>query len=113
MSEDIVLLFMYILVGVILLILSLIMYYAPPSKINWMIGYRTRRSMKDDDSWKTAQKYSAKVMLIISVICIIVGAAVWVVWPEDWTAMLVVMSIQVVLLVMVIPITEYHLKKMD
>ena len=46
-----------------------------PKKINWAYGYRTKRSMKNMDTWKFAHDYCGKiwwksgwVMLIVSVL---------------------------------------------
>lgn len=35
----------------------------PPKEINSLYGYRTKRSMKNPERWKFAQKYSAYEMM--------------------------------------------------
>lgn len=40
----------------------------PPKEINHLYGYRTKLSMKSLEHWRFAQKYSAKLMVISSVI---------------------------------------------
>lgn len=50
---------------------SLIYVYFPPKKINMMYGHRTSLSMKNQDTWVEANKRSALMMLLVSVmICI-------------------------------------------
>ncbi|MEZ4857476.1 MAG: SdpI family protein [Flavobacteriaceae bacterium] len=43
-----------------MLVLFLIVKKFPPKKINYYYGYRTNRSMKNEDTWKAAQEYSSK-----------------------------------------------------
>lgn len=51
------------LVGLIFIITGLIMLYFPPKKINSLYGYRTIRSMKNQERWDFAQNLSAKEMM--------------------------------------------------
>lgn len=65
-----------ILMGTVLLILGVIMLKFPGKKINSSYGYRTFRSMKNQQTWDFAQVYSAKEMIKIGVIlafCSIIG----------------------------------------
>lgn len=58
--------FMFIMTLLIPMTLLLIWYICPKiSKINGTIGYRTPRSMKNQDSWDFAQKECAKNSLIL------------------------------------------------
>jgi uncharacterized membrane protein len=47
------------LIGVIFLITALIMYFFPPKSINHFYGYRTSTSMKSQEVWDFAQRYSS------------------------------------------------------
>lgn len=49
--------------GLLFIILGCIMLRYPPKDINYMYGYRTKRSMKNQVNWDFAQKYSSKLML--------------------------------------------------
>ncbi len=51
------------LTGFIFIIAALIQIKFPPKKINSLYGYRTKNSMKSQESWDFAQLYSAKLML--------------------------------------------------
>lgn len=45
-----------LLVPLIMLVLGLIGLVCPPKEPNWLIGYRTRRSVASEDAWFFAQK---------------------------------------------------------
>lgn len=62
-----VLLDMGLLLGGIFVVTGLIMYIFPPKKINSLYGYRTTKSMKNQERWGFAQKYAAKVMIVLGV----------------------------------------------
>lgn len=57
-----------ILISTILLVISIIFFLFQPQKINKLYGYRTRKSMSSIENWKLSNKYSAKGMLIISIL---------------------------------------------
>jgi len=51
------------LTGIIFIIAALVQIKFPPKKINSLYGYRTKNSMKSNEAWEFAQKFSAKIML--------------------------------------------------
>ena len=59
------------LVGVIFIAAGILMLQFPPKKINSLYGYRTKSSMKDQDRWRFAQKFSAKEMVKLGVFLIL------------------------------------------
>ena len=62
--------YLNLLVGLLVLILPLYFYFFPVKQINATKGYRTKRSMKNEQSWDLAQKYWATVLLKFSSILI-------------------------------------------
>jgi uncharacterized membrane protein len=54
---------MPLLVGIIFMIAAFIMLKFPPKKINMLYGYRTASSMKNQEQWDFAQRYSSKLMI--------------------------------------------------
>ena len=40
---------------------GLFLWKCPPKNINGLIGYRTKRSMQNQESWDFAQRYAGKV----------------------------------------------------
>jgi len=63
------------LVGIIMLLLGLIMTKFPPKNINKWYGYRTASSMKSQQAWNEANRYSAKMMITTGLILLIAGIA--------------------------------------
>lgn len=57
-----------ILMGTFFLIIGFIMLKFPGKKINSSYGYRTSRSMKNQQTWDFAQLYSAKETIKIGII---------------------------------------------
>ena len=64
--------FLHLLIGPLMLLISLIFFYFPPNKINIIYGHRTILSMKNQDTWKEANKRSIHMMLLVSALtCIL------------------------------------------
>ena len=59
--------------GLLYLIIGAIQYRFPPKKINNWYGYRTSTSQKNQETWDEANRYSAKYMIKIGVIVIVIG----------------------------------------
>lgn len=53
----------HIIVGTVLLFASCMMKIWPPKKINYLYGYRTPRSMKNQLNWDIANQYGADLMM--------------------------------------------------
>ncbi len=61
------------LTGIIFTITALILFRFPPKKINWLYGYRTIKSMKSQEAWDFAQRYSSRLMLYSGLILLIIA----------------------------------------
>jgi uncharacterized membrane protein len=59
--------------GIVLLVAGLVFRARLPKKISDFVGYRTARSMKNQDTWEEANKYSARMMIRFSLTAITVG----------------------------------------
>ena len=46
--------------GGIFYLVALVLSKFPPKKINYFYGYRTKASMKSQESWNFAQNYTSK-----------------------------------------------------
>lgn len=53
-----------LITGIVFSLLGWAFYQSPPSEINPLMGYRTKMSMKSQEHWNFAQKYSARLMAI-------------------------------------------------
>ena len=62
-----------LLTGTIFIVAGMIMLKWPPKKINWIYGYRTMSSMKSQDRWDLAQRYSAKEMIRFGTIQLLIS----------------------------------------
>ncbi|NIJ46565.1 putative membrane protein [Wenyingzhuangia heitensis] len=100
-------------ISIISILMGVIMLKFPPKHINMFYGYRTKQSMSSIFNWNFAQKYSAKKMIqiggILLLICII-GSMLKI--PERNYKIVIVTGIVigVISLILVLPITEYKLK---
>ncbi|WP_162126816.1 SdpI family protein [Flavobacterium phycosphaerae] len=66
-------LFISFLVGFIFLITAAITLKFPPKKINDLYGYRTTASMKNQEVWDFAQRYSGIKMIQVAVFLMLVS----------------------------------------
>jgi len=55
--------FPLLIVGFVFAVAALITLKFPPKKINSIYGYRTSRSMKNQENWDLAQRFSSQFML--------------------------------------------------
>jgi len=51
-------------IPIVLTIVGLVSLIFPPKNINYLYGYRTKRAMKNTETWKEAQLYSGKLFTI-------------------------------------------------
>jgi len=100
-----------LLIPVIMLIAGKLFRTNAPKNINWIIGYRTAMSMKNEDTWVFAHKYAGSfywkwgwVVLVFSIIFMlfVLGQSVEIVS----TAGCILMFLQLIPLIAVIPHTE-------
>ena len=66
-----------IMIGTGLVLFILAFYYKknPPKKINHIYGYRTRRSMANQEIWDAANAHSSKSFFKLSVLVLVIGIA--------------------------------------
>ncbi|MBW8686391.1 SdpI family protein [Chitinophaga rhizophila] len=62
--------------GLIFVVAAIITKRFPPAHINPVYGYRTTKSMRSDQNWKTANAYSTQLLLISGIILMVAGATV-------------------------------------
>ena len=114
--------FGYIMLLVILIMplmmvgFGLLLMKNPPKKINSSYGYRTRRSVRSQETWDFAHYYFGKLWLVCGLvsipislvpICLVLGKSEQVIS----VAGLIVLGIQTLLLLVTILLTERALKK--
>ena len=60
--------------GLVLTIISCIYKVHPPKSINYLYGYRTRRSMRNQETWDFGNAIGAKMMLWVGISTFMAGA---------------------------------------
>ena len=104
------------IVPFIIMIVGYIMYKYPPKKINWIIGYRTLSSMKNEKVWKLANKYcgllwinTGIILFAISLVISIIQVAKMIVLTENIIAIIIL--VQVLIIILPVFIVERKLKQ--
>ena len=105
-----------LIVPVIMLIAGRMMWKHCPQKINSVYGYRTRRSMKNMDTWKFAHNYCGRLWYKIGCIMLLLTVVVQISFFRSGeevigTVGLVLCTIQIFVLIASIFPTEAALKK--
>lgn len=65
-----------LLIPLLMIIIGRVMFKRPPQKINWIYGYRTSMSMKNQDTWNFAHKTCGMLWWKIGWIIILPSVAV-------------------------------------
>lgn len=102
-------------IPILILLAGYLMFKFPPKKINWFIGYRTRKSMKNEEYWNLANHYCGKVWIITGLIMFIITLIMFAIfylnvisWTENLLSALIL--IQVAIIILPIFIVENKLK---
>ena len=109
------------LIGFILLLVGLMQVYFPPKKINNLYGYRTSSSMKNQQMWDEANRYSARYTVWVGLIILLIGIAITaalkiIMLPIKIKIALDVLAIiapGLISMALVIAMTERHLEKFE
>ena len=64
-------------------------YYTkyPPKEINYIYGYRTRRSMSNQNIWKVANQLGAKAIVNLGWLLLFITIILWLIIP-DWSVLI-------------------------
>ncbi len=98
--------------GLVFVAAGLAMRWFPPKGINYYYGYRTKRSMRDEQSWNVAQDYSASLSIKLGALYAIAGLAVSLAVPLGPNAFVTYLCLTLAALCMLIfVLTERQLRK--
>ena len=92
-----------------MVLLAYIFKKNPPKKINWLYGYRTKRSMANEKVWRAANDYSLSTMFIWQLYCLGLPLFGYFLYPKH--NLLVSIIIHTIVIVAIIPVTEVYLNK--
>lgn len=84
----------------------------PPKTINWAYGYRTKMSMKNEETWKFAHSYHANIWFWGGIILLVVTLIITFLFKESYEkASIWLICIQVAILLLSLIPTEVALRK--
>lgn len=95
---------------VFMLLIALIFRKFPPKEINILYGYRTKRSMANQQVWNTANSYWIQLFLKLTLLAFIFPLLSYFVFSTV-DVLLFTIICSVLLLLITIPLTERHLNK--
>lgn len=104
-----------LLLPLIMVIAGYFMYKHSPKDINGIIGYRTKLSMKNQETWDFAQKFCGKLWLKIGGIMLLLSIILQIPFKESnesticWLTV-ILETVQVIILIVSIVIAEKTLK---
>jgi len=100
-------------IAIIFIVFGILAYAVIPRKPNWIMGYRTKRALKNQDTWVFAHKHFGKQMIIFGLVYVALlitrfflfdnDASTWIYW--------VIVAAQVVSVLLALIPTEIALRK--
>lgn len=74
----------------LLFVLGIIFYFFPPKKINALYGYRTNKSIQNEEIWQFANQFFAKQLLVYSGVSFIAAMLLVYINPKiSWQPMVI------------------------
>jgi uncharacterized membrane protein len=99
-----------LMLGPLIFVLAVLFKRFPAKKINHIYGYHTPRSMKSQEAWDCANRYSSNAFVIIAALICLVQVVLWSLLPPN-DAIMWITGVLVAGVIAVIPLTEWHLRK--
>lgn len=112
----ITLFFTSLIVPIIMILAGWLMHKHPPKDVNWVIGYRTGRSMRSPEAWIFAQKKIGAIWEKAGAVTLLVSAAALIPFlflsvDAFSIASVVILFAQLAVLFLTIPPVERALKE--
>lgn len=98
------------LVGLAFSIAAFITMKFPPKKINGIYGYRTSRSMKSQENWDIAQRYSSRLMLKQGLVVLAIAGLLNVLPLPEEVAAIISVALLILSVIVLFVQTEKKLK---
>lgn len=116
MATKIILFICYMIVPLTMLGFGVWMRCRPPKEINGVFGYRTRMSMKNDETWRFAHEKCGRIWtwtgLVLVILSVAVSVFLWINGVETMTKFATAFSMaQVLVLVLTIVPVERSLRR--
>ncbi|PCI11801.1 MAG: hypothetical protein COB73_01045 [Flavobacteriaceae bacterium] len=88
--------------GLIFVLAGFIMLKFPPKKINSFYGYRTYKSMKNQERWDFAQKYSSLEMIKLGGLLTLSSCLGFFYLPKEKTAMFIGLGLMILMVIILL-----------
>jgi|GEM_PF-221279 len=93
------------------LLIGVVLKYFPPKKINYFYGYRTEFATKNEDVFKEANRYSANLFILLSILLFVINVIMFI-FNVSSAIMGISFGIYIIpLFISIIYLTEKHLHK--
>lgn len=103
---------LFLVFGLIFMVAGGLLRKYPPKNRNFLYGYRTSSSMKSQERWDFAQSYSAKAMIRLGIIHLLLAlTTLFISVPENYAVMGGIILSLVLVLLMVLQIEKVIRKK--
>lgn len=96
--------------GTIFMIAGFILLKKPPKKINHLYGYRTNRSMRDQQSWDFAQIYSGKKLLQYGFLLALSSLSAFFFHPDETSGVFIGLGLMIIAMLLMFLDVERALK---
>ncbi|MEP5613321.1 MAG: SdpI family protein [Cyclobacteriaceae bacterium] len=96
--------------GPIFILAGFLMQKFPPKKVNMLYGYRTESSMRSQERWDFAQKYSSREMIKLGVLLLLSSGLGLIVDVSKKVAVFVGLGFLILVAVVLIVRTEKAIK---
>ena len=77
-------LFMNSIVPIIMIVFGFLWKNHPPESVNFIYGYRTSMSMKNNETWKFAHKHNAKIWRLSGTIWLVISIIIMIIFKENY-----------------------------
>ena len=94
---------------VFMLALAALFRWKFPNKINYIFGYRTRRSMLNETIWKASNLYAANFFVKISLFCFLFPPILYFITPGY--VMMITCIISLFLISLIVYFTENYIRR--
>jgi len=102
--------FIYLILAVAFFITQFLVRRFPPKGINGVYGYRTKKSMKDQESWDFAQAHSNRMMRMVAFVFLGISALFYYLDLSFFNDLYIMITVFVLILGLMVYLTEKALK---
>ena len=86
-------------------------WFSPRLKRNWVLGYGSPRSMINDNTWQTANRFAGMVLALLALIAMAMHVTLWPLIDENDKAQAVTVAAVLSLPIVVMYLTEKYLSR--